>query len=212
MNKTRKVFTLPVILMLAVSLISPLLADQEGVSKTPKAEVIQKTQKLQMPFIANAGQINGRVKYYVRTFGGSVYVTKDGEIVYSLPKFEGKKESLPDPQPAIRNLKSDARGLVLKEEVIGGKASKIRGEEKGIARVNYFKGNTPSRWKRNIPSYNIVNLGEVYKGVELKLKAYGNNVEKLFCVKPDTDPSSIKIKLSGARSLKVNEKDRKSVV
>ena len=40
-------------------------------------------------------------------------------------------------------------------------------------------------------------LGGVYEGIELKLKAHGNNVEKLFYVKPGADPNQIKISLSG---------------
>ena len=42
-------------------------------------------------------------------------------------------------------------------------------------------------------------LGEVYDGIELKLKAYGNNVEKLFCVKSGANPEQIKISLSGVK-------------
>ena len=41
-----------------------------------------------MPFIANNGQVDAQVKFYAKTFGGMVFVTKDGEIVYSLPKSE----------------------------------------------------------------------------------------------------------------------------
>ena len=43
----------------------------------------------------------------------------------------------------------------------------------------------------------MVNLGEIYDGIELKLKAHGNNVEKLLYVKPGADPNQIKIRLSG---------------
>ncbi|QII12692.1 hypothetical protein KsCSTR_33130 [Candidatus Kuenenia stuttgartiensis] len=43
----------------------------------------------------------------------------------------------------------------------------------------------------------MVDIGEVYKGIELKLKAYGNNVEKLFYVKPGANPDQIKINLGG---------------
>ena len=45
----------------------------------------------------------------------------------------------------------------------------------------------------------MVNLGDIYKGIELSLKAYGNNVEKHFCVKPGADPCRIKIGLSGVK-------------
>ena len=38
-----------------------------------------------MPFIANNGQVNEQVRFYAKTFGGTVFVTKEGEIVYSLP-------------------------------------------------------------------------------------------------------------------------------
>jgi hypothetical protein len=56
-----------------------------------------------------------------------------------------------------------------------------------------------------IPTYSSVSLGEVYNGIELKLKAYGNNVEKLFFVQPGSDPVSITVRLSGAGSIKANE-------
>ena len=39
-----------------------------------------------MPFIANEGQVDERVAFYAKTFGGTVFVTKNGEIVYALPK------------------------------------------------------------------------------------------------------------------------------
>jgi len=51
----------------------------------------------------------------------------------------------------------------------------------------------------------MVNLGEVYKGIELSLKAYGDNVEKLFCVKPGASPEFIKVQLDGSKSLRVNQ-------
>src|SRR3990167_3827502 len=56
-----------------------------------KAEFARKTKKLQMPFIANKGQVDEQVEFYAKTFGGTVFVTKDGEIVYALPK-SGNRE------------------------------------------------------------------------------------------------------------------------
>jgi hypothetical protein len=50
-----------------------------------------------------------------------------------------------------------------------------------------------------------VNLGEVYQGIDVKLKAHGNNVEKLFYVKPGAKPETINIKLSGAKEIRVAE-------
>ena len=55
-----------------------------------KEELVQKTRTLQMPFIANNGQVDEQVAFYAKTFGGTVFVTKDGEIVYSLPEGSGR--------------------------------------------------------------------------------------------------------------------------
>ena len=60
--------------------------EQGDSGKPTKEAVIQKIQTLQMPFIANEGQVDEQVAFYAKTFGGTVFVTKDGEIVYALPK------------------------------------------------------------------------------------------------------------------------------
>ena len=111
-------------------------------------------------------------------------------MVYSLPKFENEKE---------------VKGWVIKESFVGASISNVKGEEEAITKVNYFKGKDAVKWRRNISTYNLVSLGEVYDGIELKLKAYGNNVEKLFYVKPNANPERIKVRVEGAKGLKVNE-------
>jgi len=156
-----------------------------------KKEILNKAYTLKIPFIENKGQIKDEsVRYYAKTFGGTLFITKDGNLVYSLPKFEEKEK---------------VKGWVIRESLVGASISNIKGEEEAVTKVSYFKGKDPSKWKRNISTYNLVSLGEVYKGIGLKLKAYGKNVEKLFYVKAGANPESIKIKIEGAKSLKVNE-------
>ncbi len=104
-----------------------------------------------------------------------------------------------DVSPLPLRERDRVRGISLKEELVGAKVKAIQGEDPSVTKVSYFKGNDPSKWKTNISTYDAVNLGEVYKGISLKLRAYGNNVEKLFCVKPGADPEQIKIRLSGLK-------------
>ena len=260
-----------------------------------------------MPFIANNGQMDEQVRFYAKTFGGTVFVTKEGEIVYALP--EGRGRDVPagasppspsqqaygdalgsggawaqgrktvfgwyghaplahadaecvaantylpflradnaccppervlanalldaylpglqkkttqrvvstspmsnpgvlpannNPHSAIQNPQSSLRGVALKEHQVGVKIGGITGEQPAVTTVNYFTGNDKSKWKTNVPTYNMVNLGAVYEGIELSLKAYGDNVEKLFCVKPGASPACIKVQLDGSKSLRVN--------
>jgi len=254
------VFTASVFLFLIVFFTSSLIASQEnsnkqsfsrsipqstiqnlsststGDPKLDSAEFARKTKKLQIPFIANNGQVDKQVKYYANTFGGTVFVTKDGEIVYALPNniselgvrgLENQEARcmIQDPRNMsnttnrlscilhhesntpyctncllaclAKHTGRDTQGVAIKETLVGGRVQEITGNEKAATNVSYFKGKDPSQWKTNIPTYEAVSLGEVYDGIELKLKAYGNNVEKLFCVKSGADPEQIKIRLSG---------------
>ncbi|MCD6255581.1 MAG: SBBP repeat-containing protein, partial [Deltaproteobacteria bacterium] len=161
------------------------------VKEKDKKEILNKACILKIPFIENKGQIKDEsVRYYAKTFGGTVFITKDGKLVYSLPKFETKEK---------------VKGWVIRESLVGASISNIKGEEKAVTKVSCFKGKDPSKWRRNISTYNLISLGEVYKGIGVKVKAYGKNVEKLFYVKAGANPESIKIKIEGAKSLKINE-------
>ncbi len=163
----------------------------------PVREVtLPKTRTLRMPFIANNGQANEQVRFYAKTFGGTVFVTKAGEIVYALPGSDRNTLNPSNKAP---------RSVVIKETMVGAKIGGITGEQPAVTTVNYFTGNDKSKWKSRVPTYTMVNLGEIYKGVELGLKAYGDNVEKLFCVKPGASPEFIKIRLDGGKSLRINQ-------
>ena len=82
----------------------------------------------------------------------------------------------------------------------------MEGEEEAITKVSYFKGNDRSKWKSDIPTYGLVTMSEVYKGIGFKLRTNGKNVEKLFFVKPGAEPGKIRMKVSGAQSLRTNDK------
>ena len=236
-------FAIPAVILLAVFLVPSLLTSQSAVMDKPsKEDVAHKMQTIQIPFVANNGQVDKQVKFYANTFGGTVFVTKDGEIVYSLPKAENSGDRCQESDVRIQGCRSelrspngcaiqdtdnhfrvscimhqtshiyctnclfaglakhtgqDTQGVAIKETLVGGRVQEITGNEKAVTKVSYFKGNDTSQWKTNISTYGVVSLGEVYDGIELKLKAYGNNVEKLFCVKPGADPEQIKVSLSG---------------
>ncbi|MDR4508143.1 MAG: SBBP repeat-containing protein [Candidatus Brocadiaceae bacterium] len=98
------------------------------------------------------------------------------------------------------NKRGRARHVTFKETCINGKAGTIQGRDRALTKVNYFRGSNPSRWKTDIATYDVITLGEVYEGIELRLKAYGNTVEKLFYVRPGADPGQIRIGLGGMAS------------
>jgi len=172
-------------------------------STVSKKEIKIKLNSVSIPFIENRGQVSKEVRFYAKTFGGTVFITRDGEIVYSLPRVErkNKKDVKEKFLSAIRQ-----KGVVIKEEFYEGRGIKgIKGEKKAITKVNIFKGKSSKEWLRDIPSFEVINLGEVRKGIEVKVKAYGNNVEKIFYIKPGANPSDIKVKVEGVEKIEKNK-------
>jgi hypothetical protein len=153
-------------------------------------ETNQKIKGIRVPFIMNQGQMDHQVRFFAKTFSGTVYVTDQGKMVYELPTRKDRKNN----------------GWVLVEEAMDRlPVKKIKGEKESQTQVSFFIGNDPAQWKSGLATYETVNLGEVYKGIGLKLRAYGGSLEKLYYISPGKEPKEIRIKVKGAESLKVND-------
>ncbi|MBI5196423.1 MAG: SBBP repeat-containing protein [Nitrospirae bacterium] len=169
-------------------------------------EKMNKVSKLQVPFIENQGQVNDEsVKFYAGTFAGTVFVTDEGGIVYSLIKNENL-ELRTENSRLKQNIPNAAfpRAISLKETLLCPQKTTIRGFNKSAAKVNYLVGSNKDNWKSGILSWQGISIGEVYNRVALELKAYENNVEKLFTVYPEGNVNDIKLKIEGAEGLRVN--------
>ena len=84
MKKRIWAFAIPAVILLAVFLVPSLLTSQSKVMDKPsKEDVAHKMKRIQIPFVANNGQVDKQVKYYANSLGGRVFVTKEGEIVYA---------------------------------------------------------------------------------------------------------------------------------
>lgn len=179
-----------------------------ALTQEPNRQILEKAFNIQMPFIANQGQIaDEHVRFYAKTFGGTVFVTDQGEIVYSLMTAEAKSAS-PALNPKDRHRKpEEVKVWNLREKLVDSLETVPKAVDRAEAKVNYFIGNDKSKWKTDVTTHNEVSLGEIYPGIELGLKAYGKNVEKIFTVAPGADPTTIKLKMDGVTSLKINEKE-----
>ena len=76
-------------------------------------QILTKMSALQVPFMANEGQLDKEVRFYARTFGGALYVTEKGEMVYSLPLIEPRQDNIPGQELP----KQQRKGCVLKERL-----------------------------------------------------------------------------------------------
>lgn len=147
-----------------------------GFAGDKNAAVMAKAVKMQMPFIANEGQVgNKSVRFYAKTFGGTVFVTEKGELVYSLPESKSqasivRKDGSAVPTATGSSEDKRTRGVALKEFFVGARVAGVAGEEKAATKVNYFSGSDQKQWKSNIPTYESVSLGEIFPRVSEESK------------------------------------------
>ncbi len=137
-------------------------------------------------FEENRGQADARSRFLVRGGNGTTFVTADGlAVVLAAP---------------------DRRGGVALEFRLDGasRAAVVEGERQLPGIVNYLKGDDPSRWRTNVPTYASVRCRDAYPGVDVVYYSNGGDLEYDFVVAPDADASAIRLTVDGARGTRVD--------
>ncbi len=168
-------------------------------SMPSKEAASAKLATLERGWVKNEGQWNQRALFSAPGYFGTTWVTKDGELLHVAVKKEECKEK------TTKAKTCPTKSWVVSERWVDGKVQAIKGEEELGTKVNYFIGNNPSKHKSGLSTYRYVSLGEVWSGVEVKLKATQKTVERLFYVKPGADPSKIQVQLNGTKGLKLSK-------
>jgi hypothetical protein len=181
--KTKEEIAMPKRVFLTLVLIASLLSliwlasSQSNVLKTltkanpsptssvPSKEIVSaKLALLERGWVKNEGQWDEEALFSAPGYFGTTWITKDGQLVHVAVK---GKES-----------------WVISERWVGGKVQAITPEEELPTKVSFFVGNDPSKHKTNLPTYRYVSLGEVWSGIEVKLKATQKTVENFSTSSP----------------------------
>ena len=134
-----------------------------------------------MAFEPNVGQFDERISFIARGRGYSVTVS-DAAATLSLGR-----ESL-------------------RLNVVGGKArTRATADRELPGKVNDFRGNDPSKWRHNVPTYATVGLEGVYDGISVVFHGNQQRLEYDFVVAPGANPSQIRVAFEGQRSVDVTE-------
>jgi hypothetical protein len=135
--------------------------------------------------VKNCGQLrNASVEecsFYANFLFGTVFVG-NAELIYSFPYCEGQ--------------------VILKERLLSPFRPKPEGVKEAKTKVHYF---TEKSQYTNIPSYNLITMGKVYPNIELYLRAYAKRIEKIWKVLPGAEPESVRLKIEGADSLRIED-------
>ena len=184
--------------------------------------------RLPLYFIANEGQLDSSVDYYVRGKDKSLYFTREGMTI-ALANREAAGSAIKSPFLA------EPGGLTPGEGRAAGDEIKTELENAGPARwtvkldfvganpevrpvavdqseavFSYFQGQ-PKNWHAGVLAYAKILYRDLWPGIDL---AYYGNVNELkyeFIVHPGADPSKIRLAYRGVENLAVDDEGRLNV-
>jgi hypothetical protein len=175
-----------------------------GVAAAPGPRLAADYAKLPLSFETNQGQTDRSVNFLSRGRGYSLFLTGD-EAVLKLKKPGTESETRnsrlePRRSGAARSQLQRATDpgpgtadSLLRMRLMGAnRDATVAGTDELPGKVNYFLGNDPKTWRRNVPTYAKVRYQNVYRGVDLVY--YGNQGGQLeydFVVAPGADPAAI---------------------
>jgi hypothetical protein len=167
----------------------PATPDPSDVGSGPTDFDPARLARVRLPFIANRGQVDPAAKFYAATFAGTVFVTDTG-LTYALTGDLALAERV---------------GLVvaIRETFVGGAVRSPIGLDRGMTVVSVF-ARDPSSWRSGVPVYNRIAFTAVWPGVDVELRAYGHNVEKLFTVMPGGAIEDVRLAFEGVLGLAVD--------
>lgn len=172
----------------------------------PKApnKILDGYGKLPLSFEANHGQADKRVKFLSRTSGYTLFLTGD-EAVLALggDKVDTKtmlSASAHPPQSGIVRPKADR---VLRMKLHNANpGAKVTGTDELAGTSNYFIGNDPSKWRKNVPTYAKVKYEGIYSGIDLVYYGNQRQLEYDFVVAPGADPRRIVFDVRGEKRIR----------
>ncbi len=178
-------------------------ASASPVDASVKAKIAENYGRLPLSFETNEGQVDGAVKFLSRGPGYDLFLAGT-EAVLSLRKPRTLDQ---DPREAAARLAPEVReGTVLRLKMIGANAAaEIEGQDELPGKINYFVGDDPEKWSRNIPTYRKVYYKNVYAGIDVVYYGNQNELEYDFVVAPGANPKVIKFRIDGANRIRLDE-------
>jgi hypothetical protein len=173
--------------------------------------------KLPLYFEENRGQADRRVSFLARGAGYDFFLTPNEAVMVFTKSDKGAEMSAKN----ISAMRSDLRLAKKPESItrdvvrmtfVGSKKNPaITGVDLQSGRSNYFKGKNSREWRTNIPHYSRVAYKELYPGIDVVYYGSQNKLEYDLVVAATSDPSQIRLRMSGAKRLSL-DKDGNLVV
>jgi len=151
---------------------------------------------LPLSFEANQGQTGDQVEFLSRGNGYSVRLTHGGAILALRRPADGTIGMV----PRTNHYKTEE---IRMELVDGNRDTRAVASAQLPGYANYFVGQDPAQWRRNVPTFAQVRYSGIYPGVDLVYYGNQGQLEYDFIVAPKARPKAIALRFSAARAITV---------
>src|SRR3954468_14475613 len=169
---SRRAFLLPA----AIVAVATTLASASS------AQVLQLVPRDQLRFEPNRGQAYSGTDFVARARGCSVLLGAKEAVL----RLRGEHQTTSTVRLAWLN---------------ANRSAALLGSERTNAITNYFLGNDPASWLREVPTYGRVLQNGLYPGINLVYYGSAGNLEYDLVLAAHVRPSTIAFRLKGARNV-----------
>jgi photosystem II stability/assembly factor-like uncharacterized protein len=191
------------------------LASPKPLAATPadapaKARISESFGKLPLSFEFNKGQTDPSVKFLSHGLGYDLFLTSTEAVLTvqkprtrPIEKIKGPGATNAEAEPNEANVRERS---VLRLKMIGANsAPEMEGRQELPGKINYFAGNNPEKWLRNVPTYRQVHFKEVYPGIDLVYYGNQRELEYDLVVAPGANPKLIRFSVEGAERIRLDQ-------
>lgn len=141
-------------------------------------------------FEQNEGQVDSAVRYFARAGDYVLFLTERGAVL-SLAGADATRRG--------------ARRATVSVEFIGADpAARIEGTRRLPGRINYFVGNDPKAWRRDVPIYAGARYDSIYPGIDAIYYDHPEALEFDLRIAAGADPKIVRLALHGARRVRLD--------
>jgi len=189
---------------------SPMLVKSAPTVAAPSAAALE---HLPLYFVANHGQTDPQVDFYVPGKDNTIYFSPNG-LTFAFTSAASPSVAVPaqgapiagEARPDLRvNEPAPQAGQrwAIKLDFVGANPGvQPQGEDQTAAVFSYFKGQ-PGQWQAGVPSYAQLRYPNLWSGIDLVYSGQGSQMKYEFEVQPGADPAQIQLAYRGASALRL---------
>ena len=158
-------------------------------------------------FTKNQGQYSSEVLYHTYVKDTTVYFCKNNIVIVFINEIKDKQITTQEDSQTYLNHKKSTNpqklymNSIVAEFVDANQEAVVIGQNQLSHKNNYFIGNDPDYWYTDVPNFQSIIYQDIFPGVDLTYYSVAGLLKYDFVVKPDADPSQIKVQYHGIENI-----------